>query len=160
MDYQGQIVALCDAVVGLISDAPAGTFCKDFKVERLFVPILDTTKISDEVARLDVIPGSDSESRVGGGAQGSFSGTYDVHLVLQQRVGAGPDAEAKIAQLMRLRGQLRDYFKRIAIEVDDETQQFRAVLEAVDAPAPYVLGRLIEQNCFFSEVILAFKVVL
>lgn len=160
-DKQGNLVALADAVAAALNEAATAApadFAVSFTAERRFAEVADmaTLKTSDPPLVL-VFPTGDMEERLGGGTRPSFSGTYEIDLVIYARVGVGEAAESACEKLMLLRGQFRDFFKGIRLRVEGQKGTW-AVLESVDGSPAYGMDSLTQRHCFVSAQTLSFAV--
>jgi len=148
------LVALADAMVEVIAGIDPA---HPFTAARRFAPVADlATLVLNAAAFVAVIPADDTESRVGGGASGLFQGDYEVDVVIYARVGAGDAAEAACGNLMKLRQQIRDAFKSVAVTVEGQ-RTTRAILTGVDGSPAFNVARLVNEHCFVSPQTLQFR---
>ena len=87
-----RLLGLADAAVAALNAAPAGTFGLEFTAERRLLPFVDLKLIGTKllvyvvgVGRIDVRQGNVA----------SFTGEYDLALLVQQRFQPTDDVEAK-----------------------------------------------------------------
>jgi hypothetical protein len=164
---KAQIVALADAVVDLLNDAPEGTFLIAFTARRKFLALQDFAKAPNLAAAVPegeerpeplvwLLPAVDGEE--GRGPRASFEGEYHVDCVIYAKVGVGDAAEALCSDLMALRQQIRDYLKGIVLAVTGGPFDTVARLTGIEGDPAYGLHTLLNFNTFVSAQTLKFRI--
>lgn len=156
---KANLVALADAVVAALAAAPAGTFAEAFTPAKKFAPMEELADLKRTDPPLVIVqPISDDESRQAKGPVAAWQGTYEVALVIWARVGVGDAAETRIGELMRLRGQIREYLKGLRLAVAGTVDTAGILMEIVASPA-YSDAAVIEHHCFGSATGLRYTLV-
>ena len=152
-------IALCEALAGGLNaaqQAQPATFATAFTARREYTAFEELDSMREDAAPLVlIVPQSDAEKRLGGGATPVFSGAYEVSLAIVKRVGIGEPARARLDALMLLRQQILDWLKGVALVVEGP-RSTRAVLAEIESEPSYFHGVLAEKHVFLSETILRF----
>lgn len=141
-----KLVALADAVVGLLRDAPAGTFTRIFEPERHYAPVHDLVQLGS--LRVLVVPAAVATARATRGQLLEEQLAIDVGV--QQRVDS-PEDKPELDRLMLLVQQIKDYLLKTAVS-DPEARA-----DSVANDPAYDPDELLEKRLFVSVVTVNYR---
>ncbi len=143
-----KVVAIADAIVLALIDAPAGTFDVSILPERVFLPVYDLQE--DKDLKISVVPkGRDMEAN----DRTSTVSDWQIDIGVQKKVGiedpgkTGIDSE--VPQLMELTEQIEDFLARKSMA---DGQWLRSAQEIIFSP-----GHLKEHRLFTGTLTLTYR---
>jgi len=156
----GQSDAVAMELVDAFNAATTGTFCLKLLARRRFsrmMELVDLPKITDPVD-IQVFGGHDQADRVG--LSGTYDDMYGVHVLIQQVVGAGEDAEAQCGRLIQLRSQISEFLMSTRLDTNNAVHNIANSHVFSHRHGPegvYDLNRLEKLNAFYSDLIVTYK---